>query len=357
MKKHFFFFPILIVLLSSCSNYKTKEHIIKPTADHLEITGKGDPIINLLSNFFTIPLEEQNLIDAICEDYPAATDQYFPILITNAFSFIMIPNDEDRIIAGLNLLVENGLNIHQKGVKTGNTFMHWATIMNCPKLVQMLINQGVGVPIENFYGKKALDIAMENGYLKIEEILTSITIDSHTIIEKRPSLKNTETLNSMPWKIYFTPKDYSCINTIVYQRHWETNLSTSGPFIIPGSDMITQEEIKGFFLEPKGPYTTVANQRQRIPPGRYQLSVNTEGQKGGLRVFNEQVSKYGRNILIHSGNYPVQTDGCLLPGNKRGPNKEYGEMVSKSRDLLEEIVEWYKKKSNEASLLIYEPNK
>ncbi len=237
--------------------------------------------------------------------------------------------------------------------------MHWATIMHCPQLVQWLINQGVGVTVENLHRKKAVDIAEENGYLKIEEILTSIPIDSHIIIEKRPSLQNTETFNSMPWKIYFTPKDYSCINTIVYQRHWETNLSTSGPFIIPGSDsdIMIGQEIKGFFLEPKGPYTTVANQNQRIPPGRYQLAINTEGQKGGLRVFNEAVSKYGRNILIHSGNYPIQTEGCLLPGNKRGTDKKYGEMVSKSRDLVKEIVEWYRKTSNEASLLIYEPNK
>ncbi len=78
MKKHFFFVSILIGLFSSCANYKTKEHIIKLTDHHLAITGKGDPIIYFLSNFFKISIEEQNLIDAIFEDYPEATDQYFP---------------------------------------------------------------------------------------------------------------------------------------------------------------------------------------------------------------------------------------------------------------------------------------
>ena len=116
------------------------------------------------------------------------------------------------------------------------------------------------------------------------------------------------------------------------------------------------QKIKGFFLEPKGPYTTVANQNQRIPPGRYQLAINTKGKKGGLRVFNEKVSKYGRNILIHSGNDFTKTVGCLLPGYARRPNNG-GWVDPKSKDLVKEIVEWYKKKNNEASLLIYEPNK
>ena len=91
-------------------------------------------------------------------------------------------------------------------------------------------------------------------------------------------------------------------------RFTETGESTISAFVIP------DKGITGFFLEPAGPSTTVTNQDRRIPEGSYQLEpFSGKTHKNVFRLSNERVSK-DRNILIHIGNYPFQTTGCLMPG-------------------------------------------
>ena len=93
---------------------------------------------------------------------------------------------------------------------------------------------------------------------------------------------------------------------IIYQRTNETRESTTGKFSISGTN------ISGYFLEPAGPSTTTPDLDRRIPAGTYKLTLNV-GKKAGLRLYNSQVP-FKRAILIHRGNSPDDTKGCLLPG-------------------------------------------
>ena len=117
--------------------------------------------------------------------------------------------------------------------------------------------------------------------------------------------------------------------TIVYDRDTQTTKSTTGKFTIPGTD------IEGYMLEPKGPSTTESGMNQRIPEGTYDLTKNV-GSKYGLRLSNDQVPK-SRAILIHSGNTPANTRGCLLPGPTTSTNYVGGAAGSSGR-MVRQIV-------------------
>jgi Family of unknown function (DUF5675) len=101
-------------------------------------------------------------------------------------------------------------------------------------------------------------------------------------------------------------------NNIIYQRMTETNQSTTGNFSIPGTN------ISGYILEPAGPSTTQSGLDRRVPAGTYNIIKNV-GTKYGLRLYNDQVPQ-SRAILMHIGNYPGDTEGCLLPGSSIGTN-------------------------------------
>ena len=92
-------------------------------------------------------------------------------------------------------------------------------------------------------------------------------------------------------------------------RFIETDKSTISVFNIPGT------EIQGYFLEPAGPSTTQSGKDQRIPEGTYNLeNYSSKNHPDVFRIYNDNVSK-DRRILIHIGNYPDDTAGCLLPGS------------------------------------------
>ncbi len=80
--------------------------------------------------------------------------------------------------------------------------------------------------------------------------------------------------------------------------------------------------MKCFSLEPAGPDTIESGRDRRIPEGVYRLSrwVSKKYPKS-LLVHNEVVPKE-RAILIHNGNTPNHTLGCILLGyttdNKSG---------------------------------------
>ncbi|WP_297945507.1 DUF5675 family protein [uncultured Campylobacter sp.] len=70
-----------------------------------------------------------------------------------------------------------------------------------------------------------------------------------------------------------------------------------------------------FTLEPAGGDTTQSGKDRRIPAGRYQMQWhNSPSQKRMCPLlYNELVPKE-RYILIHPGNFPKDTAGCILVG-------------------------------------------
>ena len=116
--------------------------------------------------------------------------------------------------------------------------------------------------------------------------------------------------------------------SLIYQRTTETDQSTTGSFYIPGT------KISGYILEPAGPSTTKSGLDRRIPAGTYNVIKNT-GSKYGLRLYNDQVPQ-SRAILMHIGNYPGDTEGCLLPGSSIGPN-----FVGGSGPMINQIMNYF----------------
>jgi hypothetical protein len=116
--------------------------------------------------------------------------------------------------------------------------------------------------------------------------------------------------------------------SIIYQRTTETDQSTTGSFYIPGT------KISGYILEPAGPSTTKSGLDRRIRAGTYNIIKNT-GSKYGLRLYNDQVPQ-SRAILMHIGNYPGDTEGCLLPGSSIGTN-----FVGGSGPMINQIMNYF----------------
>lgn len=89
---------------------------------------------------------------------------------------------------------------------------------------------------------------------------------------------------------------------------------TIGRFELLGDDDAVL--LKGYTLEPAGDDTTEPNQDKRIPQGLYNVAWHKSPRfKMTLPLlFNESVSRE-RCILIHAGNYPKHTEGCILLGN------------------------------------------
>ena len=91
----------------------------------------------------------------------------------------------------------------------------------------------------------------------------------------------------------------------------ETDKSTISVFHIP------ETGASGFILEPAGPSTSVAEQDKRIPEGQYDVdSYSSKKFPSNFILSNGDVST-DRKILIHTGNKPEDTEGCLLPGNTK----------------------------------------
>ena len=79
--------------------------------------------------------------------------------------------------------------------------------------------------------------------------------------------------------------------------------------------------VHGYMLEREGPSTTTPNQKLRIPAGVYNLRRHRGSREIWMNVpilYNEQVPA-GRGILIHVGNEPENSYGCLLPGRTWNP--------------------------------------
>lgn len=106
--------------------------------------------------------------------------------------------------------------------------------------------------------------------------------------------------------------------------------STIGEVILTDSE--GKELFKCYCCENIGPSTDTPNQDKRIIPRTYQLEWTSSSKNGSLaKKYPEFKLKDGRNkaihvvteelpsfanrrILIHVGNYPQDTEGCLLFG-------------------------------------------
>ncbi|MEO8588693.1 MAG: DUF5675 family protein [Flavobacteriales bacterium] len=112
--------------------------------------------------------------------------------------------------------------------------------------------------------------------------------------------------------------------TLVINRTTETANSTISTYSIRGGNPHEHPEarnITGFILEPAGPSTARANQDRRIPEGSYNIREHDGAHQQNVPLlFNAQVPET-RAILIHIGNFPADTEGCLLPGTGQGTDQ------------------------------------
>jgi RHS repeat-associated protein len=124
----------------------------------------------------------------------------------------------------------------------------------------------------------------------------------------------TRSIKNDNWKggddpLFTLKNDYGTTKVLNIFRDTQTNLSTTSTFTFGG--------VNGFILEPAGPDTTTPNLDRRIPEGVYNLEAySSKKYPSNFRLYNSQVSKT-RKILLHKGNYPKNTEGCLLPGCSR----------------------------------------
>lgn len=106
---------------------------------------------------------------------------------------------------------------------------------------------------------------------------------------------------------------------MIITRYKEGLDSTIGKFmLLDSNNNIIQE---GFTLEPSGPDTIKSNLDRRIPVGVYKtmLRFSPKYKLTTPILFNKDVP-YDRYVLIHIGNFPDDTDGCILVGDGIGKN-------------------------------------
>ncbi|WP_169752472.1 DUF5675 family protein, partial [Campylobacter mucosalis] len=85
---------------------------------------------------------------------------------------------------------------------------------------------------------------------------------------------------------------------------------------------------------PAGSDTTTPNLDRRIPAGIYSVIWHKSSRfKMTLPLlFNESVSRE-RHILIHAGNYPKDTQGCILLGSEYNNQGVFNSKATLSRFL------------------------
>ena len=121
-------------------------------------------------------------------------------------------------------------------------------------------------------------------------------------------------------------------------RDTETCNSTTGTFKASAAGA-SVGSVTGFTLEPPSAQKATSPEQKknpRIPAGTYTAKTYISQNKGKpvhrYRVFLLDVP--GRKwIEMHVGNYPRDTEGCILPGGSRG--KDFvGQSLEKMGDLL-----------------------
>lgn len=113
------------------------------------------------------------------------------------------------------------------------------------------------------------------------------------------------------------PKVKSNIVEINIHRTYDTTKATMSTVSIPSLGF------NCYCLERPGPDTTTSGMRLRIPIGTYKVKWRESSKNKSLGkafvLFNSNVAA-SRLILIHIGNYPDDSDGCLLFGSTQSRN-------------------------------------
>ena len=133
-------------------------------------------------------------------------------------------------------------------------------------------------------------------------------------------------------------------------RYEETENSTISAYHIPNS---INGDNSNFFLERPGPDTSISGKLLRIPQGTYMLAPNPGSKYPGVpRLYLDSEGTdndfWTRGILIHAGNVPSDTEGCLLPGEQKFVDK-----VSNSRNALSSLQNYITAKRWNVQLNIY----
>ncbi|HNP20299.1 MAG TPA: DUF5675 family protein [Fulvivirga sp.] len=109
--------------------------------------------------------------------------------------------------------------------------------------------------------------------------------------------------------IPLTPPQYQGVSILV-TRFMQTNNSTTSTFTLTDPN---GNSLSGYFLEPRGPGSTINGSDQRILTGIYDVSQWNSVDHPNTFILNNVP---GRSyVLLHPGNYPCDTEGCLLPGS------------------------------------------
>jgi hypothetical protein len=110
--------------------------------------------------------------------------------------------------------------------------------------------------------------------------------------------------------------------------------------------------VKGYILEPAGPSTATANQDQRIPAGAYNLAPHVNSiLHSEWALYNDDVP-LSRAILLHIGNGPGDTEGCLIPGLTM--KTDY---VGPSLPVLNQLNNYINSFNGNVTINIYDPVK
>jgi len=72
--------------------------------------------------------------------------------------------------------------------------------------------------------------------------------------------------------------------------------------------------VSGYILEPGSPSTITRGQDKRIPAGTYIVTPYSSTKHPNVYRVSNSLVPTDRYILFHTGNYHLNTSGCLLPG-------------------------------------------
>lgn len=125
------------------------------------------------------------------------------------------------------------------------------------------------------------------------------------------------------------------MKTLFIHRNNEIKDGTIGIFEL--MDERKNKLLGGYILEPAGEDTIDSGQDKRIPQGEYDAEFyrSPRFNRRLPLLYNDKVSK-ARKILIHNGNFPQDTLGCILVGDRSDDKGVYNSVKTLAR-LLEII--------------------